>query len=176
MNLKRIPFGNLGKINVVVEIPKGSSIKIEYDEKMRAPVAKFFFRDGLRLPYNYGLIPETSAEDRDHLDVILLCEESIPHGVVVPSIPIGVLKLLDRGVPDHKIVAVPEKHWISTVWTDIERVDPNLRNEIVIILYKFAEQKKKTIEIQGFFGKREAEREIEGAHQRFEREKGVKFF
>ena len=53
MNLKRIPFGTVDKFHVIVEIPKGSGIKYEYDEKIRAFVPKFFCQNWFKLPYNY---------------------------------------------------------------------------------------------------------------------------
>ena len=179
MNLKHVHFGTVDKFHVVVEIPKGSGIKYEYDEKMRVFVPKFFWRDGVTLPYNYRFVAETAAEDNDHLDVIILGDDPIIQGAVVECVAIGILKLLDRGVPDHKIIALPTKHPLIPSWDNIDTLSPgerhDLERKIVNILNEMARQKNKIIEIQGFFGKEEAKRELECAHRKFDKEKAVSF-
>jgi inorganic pyrophosphatase len=103
-------------INVVVEIPAGTNLKLEYDEEQKSfePV----WRDGrerridfLPYPANYGFIPSTymapaQSGDGDALDVLLLCS-SLPTGTVVEALPIAALLLLDEGEIDTKIIAVP---------------------------------------------------------------------
>ena len=103
-------------INVVVEIPAGTSMKIEY-----RPERRDFITDTLNgrarkidfLPYpaNYGFIPSTLMDtarggDGDALDVLLISEFQ-PVGSVIPSVPIATLLLRDRGEIDTKIIAVP---------------------------------------------------------------------
>lgn len=101
---------------VVVEIPAGTNKKLEYqkdDKKFRAELIDGKERMIHFLPYpgNYGFIPSTLMEsdrggDGDPLDVLLI-SESLPTGSLVEAIPIGTLKLRDRGKLDTKIIAVP---------------------------------------------------------------------
>ncbi|PHN02648.1 inorganic diphosphatase [Flavilitoribacter nigricans] len=101
---------------VVVEIPAGTNKKLEFqkdDKEFRAELIDGKERMIHFLPYpgNYGFIPSTLMEasrggDGDPLDVLLVCE-SLPTGSVVEALPIGTLKLSDRGEIDTKIIAVP---------------------------------------------------------------------
>ena len=105
-----------GTINVVVEIPAGTLEKWEVNEtgdRLEWELKKGVRRMVQYLPYpaNYGMIPGTLlAEDRggdgDPLDVVVL-GSAIPRGSVVPATPIGVLRLLDDGEQDDKVLAVP---------------------------------------------------------------------
>jgi inorganic pyrophosphatase len=96
-----------GTINTVVEISKGSMLKVEYNREKctfeldRVEPAIF------AKPTNYGFIPGTLDDDGDELDTLILCPENIPLGVVVEATIIGVLNFEDDGEQDHKIVCVP---------------------------------------------------------------------
>lgn len=101
--------GNIdgGLINVVVEIPTGSNLKVEWNRKK-----KIFELDRIEpaifpKPCNYGFIPKTLDEDGDELDVLLICNQAIPTGVVVEARIIGIMNFEDDGEMDHKVVAVP---------------------------------------------------------------------
>lgn len=101
--------GNIdeGWINAIVDIPQGSSLKIEYDREHgifmldRAEPAIF------AKPVNYGFIPATKDEDGDELDVLLVAHEPIPTGVLVKSRILGIFNFEDDGEMDYKIVCVP---------------------------------------------------------------------
>ena len=96
-----------GTINTVIEIGMGSKLKIEWNRKKaifeldRVEPAIF------AKPCNYGFIPQTLDEDGDELDVLLICDEPIPTGVVVSATVIGIMNFEDDGEMDHKVVAVP---------------------------------------------------------------------
>lgn len=96
-----------GTINTVIEIGMGSKLKIEWNRKKaifeldRVEPAIF------AKPCNYGFIPQTLDEDGDELDVLLICDEPIPSGVVVSSNIIGIMNFEDDSEMDHKVVAVP---------------------------------------------------------------------
>lgn len=108
-NYNDLPFGEENvNINTVIEIPKGSMMKIEWDRHKQ-----FFVLDRVEpgifaKPCNYGFIPGTLDEDGDELDTLLITEEPIPTGVLVEgAIVIGVLNFDDGGEMDHKIICVP---------------------------------------------------------------------
>jgi inorganic pyrophosphatase len=94
------------ELNVVVEVPKGSRVRYEYDRGIGA----FRFIAPLRSggwPADYGFIPSTISEDGHPIDVLLLTEEPNFPGCVVPARPVGVLHLTDGRRPDHKVICVP---------------------------------------------------------------------
>jgi len=98
---------NDGKVNVVVEIPEGSSHKIEWKRNLGVMVLDRVDPKIFAKPTNYGFIPQTLDEDGDELDVLLITNEPLPTGIVVEAKYIGVMIFEDDGEVDDKIVAVP---------------------------------------------------------------------
>lgn len=96
-----------GMINVVVEIPQGSSHKIEWNRDLAVMQLDRVEPAVFAKPTNYGFIPQTLDEDGDELDVLLITDEPLPTGVYVEARVIGVMKFVDDGEVDDKIVAVP---------------------------------------------------------------------
>ncbi len=99
---------NDGQINTVVEISKGSNLKIEWDRKKAA-----FRLDRIEpliypKPVNYGFIPKTLDEDGDELDTLIVCDQALPTGIWLKAKIIGVLIFEDDGEMDYKVVCVPE--------------------------------------------------------------------
>lgn len=96
-----------GIVNTVVEIPRGSANKIEYDR-----ITATFQLDRVEpaifaKPSNYGFIPQTKDEDGDELDTLIVTDKPLPTGVWLEGKIIGVLNFEDDGEMDHKIVLVP---------------------------------------------------------------------
>lgn len=96
-----------GTINVVIEIPTGSSHKVEWDRhnavfRLDRVEPRIFAK-----PTNYGFIPQTLDEDGDELDVLLVTDDPLTTGLVVEAKVIGVMKFVDDGEVDDKVVAVP---------------------------------------------------------------------
>ncbi len=94
-------------VNTVVEIPKWSTLKIEWDRKIAAFKLDRVEPSIFAKPCNYGFIPQTLDEDGDELDTLILTNEPIPTGVYLEGRVIGVLDFTDDGEADHKIVVVP---------------------------------------------------------------------
>jgi inorganic pyrophosphatase len=96
-----------GKINTVVEIPKGSTMKIEWDRKHATFVLDRVEPAIFAKPTNYGFIPQTLDEDGDELDTLVVTEQPIETGVWLEANIIGILNFVDDGEIDHKVVVVP---------------------------------------------------------------------
>lgn len=109
MGLKDVPFGEPEKFNVIVEISQGSQEKYEYDEELDVVKLDRVLYSSQRYPANYGLIPETRADDGDHTDVLLFSTNPIFPGAVVEARAIGFMNMEDGGEIDNKILAVPTK-------------------------------------------------------------------
>ena len=96
-----------GEVNAVVEIPKGSTMKIEWD-RGRATFRVDRVEPAIfAKPVNYGFIPQTLDKDGDELDVLIVTDEPIPTGVWLKCKILGVLNFDDSAEADHKIVVVP---------------------------------------------------------------------
>ncbi len=101
------PYSEGETINVVVEIPKGSMMKIEFDRKRKIMVLDRVEPGIFAKPVNYGFIPATLDDDGDELDVLFITDEPVPTGVVSEAEVIGVLEFEDDGEMDHKVICVP---------------------------------------------------------------------
>ena len=96
-------------INCIVEIPKGTNTKYEYDENLNIFKLDRCLVSSLQYPINYGFIPQTIALDDDPLDVLIFNHDPIDRGSLVSCRVLGVLGFVDGGQVDNKIIAVP--HW-----------------------------------------------------------------
>jgi inorganic pyrophosphatase len=96
-----------GEINVVIEIPKWSTLKIEWNRDLAAFELDRVVPSTFPKPVNYGFIPQTLDEDGDELDVLFLTNEPVPTGVFSKARVVGVLRFEDDGEVDDKIIAVP---------------------------------------------------------------------
>ncbi len=94
-------------INVVIEIPQGSSVKYEIDKVTGAIVVDRFLFTTMAYPAAYGFIPGTLADDGDPADALVLVPAAIVPGAVVRCRPIGVLHMRDEAGMDEKIICVP---------------------------------------------------------------------
>lgn len=97
-----------GVINVVVEIPKWSTLKIEWNRKLAIFELDRVEPSIFAKPVNYGFIPQTLDEDGDELDALILTNDPIPTGVVLKAKVVGVMNFEDDGEMDHKVIVVPD--------------------------------------------------------------------
>ncbi len=95
------------KFTAVIEISKGGKNKYELDKETGLLRLDRVLHTSTHYPANYGLIPRTYADDKDPLDVLVLCQESIIPLTLVECKPIGVLEMTDGEAYDEKIIAVP---------------------------------------------------------------------
>ena len=91
----------------VIEIPKGSKNKYELDKETGLIILDRVLHTATHYPANYGFIPRTYADDLDPLDVLVLCSEALHPLTLVRCYPIGVIRMIDNGRSDEKIIAVP---------------------------------------------------------------------
>ena len=96
-----------GIVNAVVEIPKWSTLKIEWNRDLAVFELDRVEPSIFPKPVNYGFIPQTLDEDGDELDVLVMTNEPIPTGVFLKARVIGVLRFEDDGEVDDKIIVVP---------------------------------------------------------------------
>ena len=106
-NYLYLPSGTPEAINVVVEIPQGSRNKYEYDKELNIFRLDRALHSATYYPGDYGFIPQTLAEDGDPMDVLILVAQPTFSGCLVVARPIGLLKMIDGGDIDDKILAVP---------------------------------------------------------------------
>ncbi len=158
-NYNQIPFGEMQKfINTVIEIPKGSMLKVEWNRHK-----EFFVLDRVEpgifaKPVNYGFIPGTLDDDGDELDTLVVTEEPLPMGVVLEeAVVIGVMNFEDGGEMDHKIICVPSDDRHSGNLTDYTQLGEKWLQQIEHHFTHYKDLKKPgTTIVQGFAGPDEA--------------------
>ena len=96
-----------GVVNVVVEIPEGSSHKIEWNRDLAVMQLDRVDPEIFAKPTNYGFIPQTLDEDGDELDALIITDAPLQTGVFLEARVIGVMKFVDDGEVDDKVVVVP---------------------------------------------------------------------
>ncbi len=94
-------------IYVIVEIPKGSRNKYEYNKEHGVIKLDRVLYSSVSYPGDYGLIPQTFWEDGDPLDVLVTVGEPTFPGCIIEARPVGVFRMEDKGKSDDKILAVP---------------------------------------------------------------------
>ncbi len=97
-----------GVVNTVIEIPKWSTLKIEWNRQLAIFELDRVEPSIFAKPVNYGFIPQTLDEDGDELDTLVLTNDPIPTGVYLKAKVVAVLRFEDDGEVDDKIICVPE--------------------------------------------------------------------
>ncbi len=160
MNLYHdIPLGNedFSEVNAVVEIPKGSKVKYEFDYKTGAIWVDRVGKTPIDYTFNYWDLPQTWNEgDNDPLDVIILCTQPLHPGAVVPLRVVGWLKMIDSGEDDYKILAVADDKYYSDV-NDIEDVNKKELEDIEYYMLHYKDLHGKKVELNGWDSKATAQ-------------------
>ena len=136
----------------VIEIPKGSKKKYELDKETGLIILDRILYTSTHYPANYGFIPRPLGDDGDPLDVLLLCSESLEPLTMVRCYPIGMMKMIDNGRGDEKIIAIPFDDPTYNVYTDISQLPKHIFDEMghFFSVYKSLEHKETAVdEVQG---------------------------
>lgn len=169
MNISKISVGKNPphELNVIIEVPMGSEpVKYEIDKDSGAVFVDRFLGTSMFYPCNYGFVPHTLSDDGDPIDVLVLCNQRLIPGCVIPVRPIGVLMMEDESGMDEKILAVPTSkmtplHDHQHTYTDVPELQLK-QIEHFFTHYKDLE-KGKWVKIAGWKGVEEAKKIIEEA-------------
>ncbi len=136
----------------VIEIPKGSKNKYELDKETGLIILDRVLYTSTHYPANYGFIPLTFADDLDPLDVVVLCSEPLDPLTLVRCYPVGVIKMLDNGRSDEKIIAIPFSDPTYNGNRSIFNLPRHIQDEMshFFTVYKQLEKKETAVdEVQG---------------------------
>lgn len=158
-----------GEINVVVEIPTGSNQKIEWDRKNACFMLDRIEPMAFAKPTNYGFIPQTLDEDGDELDVLLVTDQPLTTGIYTKARVLGVMKFVDDGEVDDKIIAVvADNRDNGDAIQTLEDLPKRLIEQINFHFNHYKDLKKPgTTEVKEFAGLDEAKKVIADAIKRW---------
>lgn len=157
-----------GGLTCLVEIPKGSRNKYEWDEALGGIKLDRFLFSSVVYPSDYGFFPHTIGEDGDPLDALVCVTQPTFPGCVISVRVIAVLRMTDDKGQDDKIVCVPES---DPAWNDTEVLDDlpkQLRTEIEHFFSIYKQPEGKEVIVEGWFSREEALATIEQSQARYE--------
>lgn len=133
--------------DALIEIPKGCKAKYEVDKATGMLRLDRVLYTSTVYPANYGYIPNTLADDGDPLDVLVLCGDAIYPMTLVKCRPIGVINMIDGGLNDEKVIAVPVNDPTYCSYRDIKELPAHIYQEMMHFfeVYKALEYKQTTV-------------------------------
>ena len=137
-------------VTAVVEIPRGSRNKYELDKESGLLKLDRVLYSAVHYPGDYGFIPRTLHEDGDPLDVLVRLNEPTFPGCQIEVRPIGVLKMLDKGEPDDKVLAIPAQDPFHAEYFDIADIPQHYLKEIEHFFHIYKDLEGKRVEILGW--------------------------
>ena len=156
-------------IYAVIENPEGTKNKYEYDKEKESVVLDRVLHSSVHYPGDYGFIPQAYYEDGDPMDILVLTTHATFPGCVIEARPVGILYMDDDGEQDDNIIAVPTE---DPRWDGVEDLEDLKDHELDEISEFFSTYKnlepKKTVEIEGWGGAREAKDAIERSMELYE--------
>lgn len=145
----------------VVEISKGSKKKYELDKETGFIILDRILHTSTHYPANYGFIPRTYGDDMDPLDVLVLCSEPIEPLSLVRCYPIGVMYMIDNGMGDEKIIAIPFNDPSYNSYHNISELPLHIFDEMRHFFSVYKELEHKETAVKEFGGPEEATAIIE---------------
>lgn len=127
------PFDAQRNLRVVIETPRGSNVKIKYDEELGCFSLSRVLPLGVTYPHDFGFVPQTLAQDGDPLDVMVLMDVGTFPGVVITCRLLGALQIEERGLrgrPNHRLVAVPLKAARRDEWRNFSDLGRRMQQEL----------------------------------------------
>lgn len=156
-------------IHAIVEIPKGRRSKFEIDKEYGLIKLDRYLYSSAMYPGDYGIVPQTLAEDGDPLDVLVMVNEPTFSGCLIEARPIGLFKMMDKGDNDYKILAVPSTDPIFAEIRDLWRVPPHYLREVEHFFATYKQLEGGEVKTLGWDDADKAREEILASMKRYEK-------
>ncbi|MFA6408242.1 MAG: inorganic diphosphatase [Candidatus Paceibacterota bacterium] len=172
MNLLHdIDSGTKEKMNVIIEIPKGSHNKYEIDKKTGLIKLDRVMHSAQDYPFDYGFVPQTLWDDGDALDVVVLTTHPLVPGLLVEVRPIGIMPMVDGGEADEKIIAVASGDPRYDHVKDIADANQHVLKEISHFFLTYKQIQKKEVSVGEFDNRAAAEAAFERSRKMYDESK-----
>lgn len=137
-------------VNGIIEIPKATRAKYELDKESGLLLLDRVLFSSMYYPANYGFIPQTYCDDNDPLDILILSQIDIVPLCIVPAKVIGVMRMLDGGEADDKIIAVAAKDMSVNHINDISELPVHFISEMRNFFEDYKKLENKTVIVEEF--------------------------
>ena len=156
--------------NVVIEIPRGSKVKYELDKPTGLLRVDRMLYSSVVYPANYGFLPRSYCDDGDPLDVLVLCQEPVTPLCLMNVRAIGVMRMLDEGRGDDKIIGVHLGDPAYNGYTDISQLPSHRMREIERFFSDYKSLENKAVVVDAIQGREEANVVVREALQLYRKE------
>lgn len=152
MSLKDVGVGpNPPKlVNVIVEIPQGSTNKYEFDKELGVIRLDRVLYSPLFYPFDYGFIPQTLYMDGDPIDALVISSHPTFPGCLIEAIPIAVLSMRDDKGQDEKILCVSARDPRYNTWTCLSDLSEHVQKEVTHFFEVYKKLEEKSVEVLGW--------------------------
>jgi inorganic pyrophosphatase len=174
-NLIKLPaFSDHGDLHVVIETPRGSRAKLDYDPKLKTFTLAKSLLAGLTYPYDWGFVPTTAAEDGDPVDVMVVHEAATFPGLVLTCKIIGVLQVEQhskgkKSKRNDRLFVVPRASHAEKDLSDVRDLTSAMREELVKFFVATDELEDKQLKILGWKGPNAALKTVKRGIKAFQR-------
>jgi len=152
-------------VTAVIEVPNNSKAKYELHKESGMLLLDRVLSGAVRYPANYGFIPKTYCDDNDPLDILVISQIDVQPLCVMNARVLGVMKMIDGGELDDKIIAVAEDDPMYKGITELEQLPSIQLAEIKHFFEDYKTLEKKSVEVKDFEGKDTAIKIIEDSIQ-----------
>ena len=156
----------------IIEIPKGNRAKYELDKESGLLRLDRVLFSSMYYPHNYGFIPQSYCEDHDPLDILILSQIEVVPLCIVEAKVIGVMRMLDNGEADDKIIAVAAGDPSVTHYNDISELPPHMTTEIMSFFEDYTKLENKTVVVEEFFDKETAMQILDNSYKMYQQHFG----
>ncbi len=160
-------------VNGVIEIPKGVRGKYELDKESGLLRLDRVLYSSVYYPHNYGFIPQTFCDDKDPLDILILSQIEVVPLCIVPAKIIGVMRMLDNGEADDKLIAVAAGDPSVNHYNDITEIPPHLKSETMSFFEDYTKLENKAVVVEDFGDKATAMEILNDSFELYKKDYGV---
>jgi len=167
------PFTDEGDVYVVVETPRGSQAKIDYDPDLRAFTLSKSLLTGLTYPHDWGFVPSTKADDGDPIDIMVLHDAATFPGIVLNCRVIGVVEIEQKSKGkterNDRLFAVPRNSHSEQALNDVRELSKPIQEELEKFFKATDELEDKTLNFLGWKGPKAAVAAIKQSAKSFKK-------
>lgn len=147
-----VPYGPASPevVTAVIEIPTESKVKYELDKETGLLRLDRILFSAVHYPSNYGFIPQTYCLDNDPLDILVICSAKVETLCLVDAKVIGVMRMIDQGEEDDKIISVANNDKSVSHYSDIEQLPRHLLDQVHRFFEDYKKLEKKEVQVLKF--------------------------